>query len=219
VTGLVAWTVTLAPVPLSPRAPLSARVIAFTALGVGLAGTLSLATRPRLGRALGIGGFLALSCLSWALASASRVGAAVDPVRGFLGVLAWALYAASWSHPWSVPDDSLTTAPDGETRGLSPRRPPPRAALAVGALGGVGALLCLALSYRVDDPTRSLFARALAILAGVLLVSHSATLATIAGREERDDLSGRFPNDGNVARLLFAAVMLVGAILALARMP
>ncbi|MBM4377118.1 MAG: hypothetical protein FJ095_18710 [Deltaproteobacteria bacterium] len=185
---------------------------------MALGGTLLLARRPKLGRALGIGAFVALACLSWGLASEAGVLAAVDPVRGLFGVVAWALYAAAWSHPWSVPDHSLSAAPEGEARGLSPRRPAPRAALAMGALGGLAALTCLAVSYLIEDRTRALVGRATAIVASILLISHAAALAVVGGRDDAAASPERLPVDGKVARLLFAAAMLVGATFALARL-
>lgn len=217
--GVVAWAVTVAPVFLASRAPWLARTAAGGSLLVLLALGKTLAERPRLGRALGIFGFTGLSALAWGLVAGGRVLASVDPMRGFLGVAAWAIYAASWSHPWSVPDAQLAAAPQGAAHGLVPRRDPPRTALVVGALGGLAAALCIALSFLITDRDRALFGRALAIVAAVSLTSHAATIATVTTRDERTgSIAERFPIDAQVVRVLFAAAMLVGVGVAIARL-
>ncbi len=212
VSGVAAWIITVLPVLVSARPPVVAKVAAVSSLLACLLGTRMIALRPRVARGFGVVGFVALSAAAWALVRDLRGLGVVEPVRGLLGALAWAIYAASWSHPWSLPNARLTDAPSGDAAGLAARRKPPRGALALGALGPFASVGCLALALEVDEPSRAVWARALGVLAAITLTSGSANLAVAASRDDRAGLPERWPIDGSVVRSLLVVGLLVAAM-------
>ncbi|MBM4360654.1 MAG: hypothetical protein FJ096_21310 [Deltaproteobacteria bacterium] len=211
VSGGAAWLITVAPILPSTRTSAFAKASALVSLGACVAGTRLIATRAALARGLAVFGFVAFSALAWALVREVRGFTVVDPVRGLFGALAWSIFAASWSHPWSVPDGRLREAPGGEATGLAARRKPPRAALALGALGPIASLGFLVLSLEVDDPGRAAWARALANVAAIALTSSTANLAVAASRDDRSVVAERWPIDGRVVRSVLVVGLLVVA--------
>jgi len=218
VAGAAAWLITLAPILLGHHQLLIARGLTLVALLTCVLGTQAIHRNHRLARGLGISGFTACSVLAWWLGSRAGVGIRLDPVRGFFGVIAWAVYAASWSHPWSLPDERLAAAPPGNASGLKPRRPAPRGALAIGSLGVLGGLVCLALAWRVDGTTRAVWARAVGVLGATALVSAASSIASVMAREERVGAVERWPVDARVLRSLLALCLVAGAGVVASRM-
>ncbi|MEM1032765.1 MAG: hypothetical protein AAF928_13210 [Myxococcota bacterium] len=213
---VAAWSVTLAPIVVSGRASWWVRGCALVTLPVGLLGSRSLRRNPVQARRLGISLFLGLSAVTWALASLDDVFAGFDPFRAILGSVGWGVYALGWSHPWSVPDDKLEHAPEGDTSGLRPRRTTPLFAVGMAGAGIVGAAACLGLAWRVSDPDRAVFAQAIAVGAAVAVLTAASTVATVSGRERRRDRGRRrWPIDRTVVNTLLLMAMVSGAALGL----
>ncbi len=208
-----AWAITLAPLVVSGRATLPTRLLALFALLPGVAGPQLLARGGRLARHVGVTAFVGVALAAWTFASVDQALVGIDAFRAVLGVIAWAVFALSWPHPWSVPDEKLSMAPEGETAGLSPRRKPPVAAVVVAGAGAACAAGCLALAWRVDDPSRAVFAHAVAVGAAVALVTSASTVAVAAGREHRrEGRRARLP----INRKVFNNLLLMAVVVALA---
>ncbi len=225
-TGAAAWLITLAPVAASSRAGLAARAAAAVALvgvifGAGFVSGVGpyLASNHRLARHSGITVTLAASASAWLLASRAGVLLAFDPVRGFLGTLAWAAYAIAWWHPWRVPASSLEAAPPGATTGLGPRRRPPRLALFIAAFGTLAGFACLALAMRIEEPARRLFAQALGVVAAVALIASAANIAARMGGELRAGDRRRSQGESRAVRSVVLFLVVVAAAILIERLP
>jgi len=180
--GLYAWVTTVLLPSLNHGAPGSARATAFFALLTLLAAPLFVATRPLLGRALGIFGFIGCSLLTWLLLGARLVQSPGDPLLSALGAVAFTLYALGWGSQrrrGAVPEDApnVILGPP-----LQPRtRPHPIAPFVFGAVL-VSALLPVFLAFRVAETERGLFAHAVAVLAAILTITVGARVATALGQ-------------------------------------
>lgn len=208
-----AWAITVAPLVVSGRASAATRVLALVSLLPGVAGPQLVARGNALARHIGITGFIVAVLLAWTAASIDQALEGVDAFRAVLGSIAWGVFALSWSHPWSVPDDKLSMAPEGATAGLTPRRKAPMVAVVVAGAGALCAAACLALAWRVEDPSRAIFGQAVAVGAAVALLTSSSTVAVAAGREgRREGRRARLP----INRKVFNNVLLMAAVVALA---
>jgi hypothetical protein len=211
--AIAAWAITLAPLAVSGRASLATRLIALLALAPGVAGPQLLARGDRIARHVGVTAFVAAALAAWTLGSLDQALVGVDSFRAVLGVIAWAVFALSWPHPWSVPDEKLSMAPEGEAAGLTPRRKPPVVAVVVAGVGAACGAFCLALAWRVEDPSRAVFAHAAAVGAAVALLTSASTVAVVAGREHRRE--GRRPRLP-INRKVFNNLILMALVVALA---
>lgn len=212
-SGVGAWAITVAPLVLTARAASSTRMMAVAALIPAIGGPQLIQKNPSLARHLGISGFLAACVATWVLASLDQVLSSVDPFRAILGVLAWGVFALSWSHPWSVSDAKLRKAPEGETVGLKPRRRAPPYAVGVAVMGAICAFTCLALAWVVKEPSRAVFAQALAVGCAVALLTSASRIAVLAGKEKpRSTRRARFP----INRRVVNSVVLMLLVVALA---
>jgi hypothetical protein len=211
-----AWSITVAPLVVTGRAGIATRVLSLVALAPAVAGPQLIARSARLARHVGVTAFLAVTLAAWALASREQVLARVDTFRAVLGVVAWGVFAVSWSHPWSVPDAELGRAPEGETVGLKPRRKPPQRAVAIAVVGAVVAVACLALGWTVSDPSRAVFAQAGATAAAIAMLTSASSIAVLVGRERRrDGRRARLPIDRSVINTLLLMSLVVAAAIAL----
>jgi len=184
-----AWVITVLPLGFAARAGLFTRLVVFLAILPGVAGPQLFARNHRNARHVGLTAFVSACLLAWALASRDGVLSSIDVFRGVLGGLAWGVFAVAWSHPWSVPDPQLKTAPAGRTTGLKPRRQPPRYAVGISVVGAGCALVCLVLAWRVADPTRAVFAQAVAAGCAIALLTSASAVAVLVGRDKRSSKS------------------------------
>jgi hypothetical protein len=207
-----AWLTTVAPLVTSGTTPALTKVVALVSLAPGVAGPLLTVRGARLGRHVGISLFVAACASSWALGSLSAAIGTLDDYRAVLGVLAWGLYALAWWHPWRLPEAEIARVRIGASRGLAPRRRLPRSAAVVALAGVLGAALVWALAWRVDDRDRAVLAQALAVAASVALVTVTARVAVLMGRETREGQSQRLP----VNRAVVNTMVLLGLLLAAA---
>jgi hypothetical protein len=209
-SGVAAWAITLAPLVVTARASSGTRIAALLALGPAIAGPQLVQRNQTLARHVGITGFLAASVGTWLLASLDLVLASVDTFRAVLGVLAWGVFALSWSHPWSLPDAKLRKAPEGETVGLKPRRKAPPYAVGVAVMGAICALACMALAWMIDDPSRAVFGQALAVGCAVALLTSASRIAVLAGKERpRSSRRARFPINRRVVNTLVLMLLVI----------
>ncbi len=208
-----AWIITVLPLGFAVRASILTRLLVFAAIVPGLAGPQLFARNHRNARHVGLTAFVGACLLAWALASRDGVLSSIDVFRGVLGALAWGVFAVAWSHPWSVPDPQLKTAPAGRTTGLKPRRQPPRYAVGISVVGAVCALACLVLAWRVADATRAVFAQAVAAACAIALLTSASAVAVLVGRGRRGSKSrkARLPFSRGVLNTVLLMV-LVGSL-------
>ena len=177
--GLYAWVSTVAYPTTYRSAPTTTRILAFGALLALVVGPLLVTTgRVRLGRALGLFGFLGLSVVTWLLLGDLISVSRVEPVRASLGALGWALFALGWGQVREVGQ-----VPEEDPRVIHGAPLEPRGQLSPGAqvalaLGLVGAAIPLFLAWRVTRPAAALLAHSAAVAAalGMLLVSGRVAL-------------------------------------------
>ncbi len=181
VPGLYGWLATvLAPV-LQRGASLFSRGCALLALAA-LAGSFLLSSsRPRVGRFLGVYGFIACCFGAWASLGPLLRSDQLDAVRGALGAVGFLLHALAWGAAPRDPDaDVLDNLVPGVP--LQPRHKPVRFASAVLGLGIAAGLVPVALAFGVERPGASLLAQTLALGCGVIVIGASTDVALRVGR-------------------------------------
>ena len=215
IAAAAVWAITLAPLVVTGRASPITRVLALLALLPGIAGPQLVARNHRVARHVGVTAFVVAALATWVMASFDQVLATVDVFRAILGVLGWAVFAVSWSHPWSVPDSQLATAPEGDTVGLKPRRETPHSAVAIAGVGATLSFVCLALAWQVTDPTRAIWAQALAVGASVALLTAGARVSVIAGKEHRREGRPKLPLNRRAINTIVMMLIVAGLLVAL----
>ena len=208
--GLYAWLTTVALPAVNHGAPGSARLTALLALAALLAAPVFVRERPRLGRALGIFGFIGGSLLTWLLLGAGLVSNPGDPLLSALGAVAFTLYALGWGslrRRDAVPEDSpnVIVGPPLQPRARSHRLAP----IVFGAIV-VSALLPVFLAFRVAEVERGLFAHAAAILAAILTITVGARVATGLGQRRALPASAERLNAAAVPLALSALLFGLG---------
>lgn len=184
--GLYAWVSTVAYPATQKGAAGGPRALAFAALVALVAGPLLALDRPRLGRAVGVLGFVGLSVITWVLLGPLIHVQRLDPLRASLGAVGWALFAFGWGELrqlGSVPEDDPNVIPGPS---LPARAALPRGAYAVLALGVIGAVVPLFLAWRELRPRHALFAHAASIVWAVALITSAARLALDRGKPDRE---------------------------------
>jgi hypothetical protein len=142
-----------------------------------IAGPYLALSRPRLGRAVGVVGFVALCLLTWLLLGPFVDIDRLEPFQAALGGLGWVAFAFGWGtlrNLGSVPEEHpnvLGGAP------LHARGELPRGALVVVSISVLGALVCLVLAWRVDRVEHALLAHGCAIACAIALLTNGAKIA------------------------------------------
>lgn len=178
--GLYAWLSTV----MFPafRSGWPARAMALAALLLLVAGTVMGTRVERVGRALGVWGFLTACIATWLLAADQLAVERLDTVRAASGAIGWALFAFGWGNvraPGAVPEEdprAIAGAP------LERRGEMPPGAAGVAAVGVLGALAVVLSAWRVRREDHALFAHAVAFVAAVALVSAAAHIAVERGK-------------------------------------
>ncbi|HEX6278022.1 MAG TPA: hypothetical protein VFZ53_33490 [Polyangiaceae bacterium] len=189
--GLYAWLLTVVHPAAQPGVPFAARAFAFLAAVSLVAGVALESDRPRLGRALGIYGFIGAALGAWCFAGPALGVDSLDPVRSALGVLGWVLYAFGWGRARGsqVPEDSpnvLGGAP------LSPRAHLSPASLPVVGVAVVAALVLEGLAFRVERAEPALFAHGVATACALLVLGSGSRIALgLGGRRELPSAGAR----------------------------
>lgn len=181
IPGVYAWFVTVA-LPAGHRdASLWPRVFSVLAVLCLVGGPWLAVRRERLGRAVGVFGFVGFSLFTWLVLGDLLSVGRLDPVRAALGSMGWALYAFGWGSVREV-----GAIPEKDPRVLSGAALaarttlPPGAALVLG-IGLLGALVPIFLAWRVERPLHGLFAHAVAIVAAIALVTSAAAIGVSRG--------------------------------------
>ncbi len=180
VCAVFAWAVTIAPYVLGRTGSWAGRLVAVVALAAGVAGPLLVPGRRRIGRHVGITGFLGLSTLVWLLSGKAIAIQRLDPILATIGALAWGVFAFSWGEPWRTRDEAQQTDELGGM--LRARAQLPPLAVPIAAIGVLAGLGLMGLSWRVRDPSRALLAQAAGVGLGVALVSAAAHIAISRGK-------------------------------------
>lgn len=195
--GLYAWVTTVA-FPATQRGESSAaRVAAMVALVALVVGPLLAFDRPKVGRGVGVFGFVGACVVTWLLLDSAISVQRLEPVRAALGGVAWALFALGWGavrRTENVPEDD-PRAIVGDA--LEPRNTMPRSAVPVLSVAVLGALVPVFLAWRVDRPNHALFAHAAALACAIAVVATGARIALERGRYK--------PHSSSRARLNAAA--------------
>jgi hypothetical protein len=203
--GLYAWTATVASPATAPEAGTAARTASVLALVALVLGPWLSSERPALGRVLGIHVFVGMSLATWALAARAGVTLAPEPLRAAFGALGWMVYAFGWGElgrPLRVPEDDPAVL-GGPA--LTPRAELPRRATVVFAIGVAGALLVVAFAWRVSQAPEMVMAHAVALAAGLWLLSATTEVALTQAARARGSTSERFSrNSGTLSLLLIA---------------
>lgn len=180
--GLYAWVTTVA-YPASHRgAPWPARVAALSALVLLALGPVLAFSRPALGRAVGVLGFVALCLVTWIALGPLLSVERLEPVRASLGGVGWALFGLGWGAPrriGSIPEDDphAVSGPPLSARGRLPF-----GALVVFGLSLVGAAVLVFLAWRVTRAADALLAQCVALIGAIALVGAGVRVALDRGK-------------------------------------
>lgn len=186
VPGLYAWLVTVA-LPSGQRdASALPKVSAFLALICLVGGPIAALYRERIGRAVGVYGFVGFAMITWLLLGDLLSSAKLDPVRAALGSVGWALFAFGWGsvrEVGAIPEQdphALTGAP------LTARSMLPKGAAIVMGLGLAGAVVPIFLAWRIDRPLHALLGHAVAVVAAASLVTAAAVIGVSRGNTRQN---------------------------------
>lgn len=181
VPGVYAWLVTVALPSAQRDASALPKVSAFFALVCLIGGPVVALYRERVGRALGVYGFVGFAVMTWLLLGDLLSGAKLDPLRAALGSVGWALFAFGWGsvrEVGAIPEQdphALTGAP------LTARSMLPKGAGVVMGLGLAGAVVPIFLAWRIDRPLHALLGHAVAVVVAVALVTSAAVIGVSRG--------------------------------------
>ena len=182
--GLYAWVATIVVPAFSRESSGVARLTAVLAFALLVTGPFLAGVHPRVGRGVGVLGFVGLALITWALCPLAIAIDRVDPVEAALGGLGWMLFAFGWGavrDAGSVPEDdphAVVGTP------LKPRGALPTGALLVFVASLLGAGAPLAMAWRVARPQHALLAHAVAALCAVAMVTVGIEVA-VARTEKR----------------------------------
>jgi len=208
--GLYAWLTTVALPSLNHRAPRATRATAFIALLALLAAPVFVDERPRVGRALGIFGFIGCSLLTWLLLGAGLLRDPGDPLLSALGAVAFTLYALGWGslrRRGTIPEDApnVISGPPLEPRARSHPIAPFLFALILGC-----AMVPVFLAFRVVEGERGLLAHSAAVLTAISTITVGARVATGLGQRRSLPVSAERLNGAAVPLALLALLFGLG---------
>ncbi|MCB9585828.1 MAG: hypothetical protein H6718_10530 [Polyangiaceae bacterium] len=181
VPGIYAWIVTVALPSAQRDASALPKISAFFALVCLIGGPIVALYRERVGRAMGVYGFVGFAVITWLVLGDLLSGAKLDPVRAALGSVGWALFAFGWGsvrEVGAIPEQdphALTGAP------LTARSTLPKGAGIVMGLGLAGAVVPIFLAWRIDRPLHALLGHAVAVVVAVALVTSAALVGVSRG--------------------------------------
>jgi hypothetical protein len=213
--GLVAWLITvLEPARVVGASPMArgAAVLAFVALA---AGALLFASRPLVGRVLGLHAFVAFCVVAWSLLGVELSPERIDPVRAALGAVAWMLFAFGWGHVRErgpVEDAEVAVGPL-----LQPRSRLPRASVAIVLFAVLASLVLSALAFRVDRPDHAMFGHAAATAASLLVLATAGRIALAQGQRHDFASPGSRLDAASVPGALIGVLLGLGLVWAALR--
>ncbi|MBK8254622.1 MAG: hypothetical protein IPK82_18380 [Polyangiaceae bacterium] len=209
IAALLAWSITVAPAAFARGSAGAARVFAVVALLFGLAGPLFLSERRRIGRHIGITGFVVFAALTWGFSLPALHPMRLSPFRAAIGTLAWAIFALSWREVWPTPN-----APrEGEAQAapLPPRSSLPFMSVPILTVSILATLALVLIAFRTREPERGLVAQAVTVAVGAALITAASSIATTLGKERV--ASGRRFTPVVVRALMVLVVVAVGGAL------
>ena len=199
IPGLYAWVVTVA-WPL--RAP-DTNVWAYAFAGIALlslgASCLLVASRLRLWSAISVGTLISASATTWFL-----LGAEMQSL-GILGSLGWAAFAIGWVRASGTYE--LGGGTGAAVLALAPRREVGWSARLLVGIGVVGALIGLALAWRIEGRERALLGHAIALLGALQVLTISSSAALTVGQKAE---SPAFPWTALGRTIVLAILVAVG---------
>lgn len=169
--GIYAWGATVAwPAFASNGSSPVARTAVAVAAILLFSGPLVARRHLRIGRALGVLGFVGASAAAWGALDTAIRPPQLDTVRGALGALAWGLFALGWG---TFP--GRTRLPEEDPHAVLTGRLAPRARLPRSTSAAFAGLLATGLAlpllaWRVERPGVALLAQAAALAGSVALL-------------------------------------------------
>lgn len=180
--GLYAWVTTVA-YPASHRgAPWPARAAALSALVLLAFGPVLAFSRPVLGRAVGVLGFVGLCLVTWVILGPQLSVERLEPVRASLGGVGWVLFGLGWGAPrrlGGIPEDDPHALPGAP---LPPRHRLPSGALVVFGVSLLAAVALPFFAWRVTHAEDALLAQCVALIGAIALVGAGARVALDRGK-------------------------------------
>jgi len=182
--GAYAWLTTVGHPALARGVSGWPRVTAYGALLALAAGALLLGRYPRVARAVGVIGFVALCVMTWVLIEPRLDPERLDPVRAACGAVGWALFALGWGATERFRPIQADSDDDGtRAKPLAARGRLPRSAVIAMGLGLVAALAPWLAAWQVKRPEHALFAHGAALAAAIAIVIVASRVAI--EREQR----------------------------------
>lgn len=207
--GLYAWGTTVAQPALGIGVGWQTRGSAAIAGICLVGGAAAVRYSPRLGRAVGVFGFVGASVVTWALLGSRLSPEELEPTSAALGALGWVLFAFGWGAVravGTVPEDDPSVVPGPPLRA---RAMAPRGAALVSFLSLAAAASPLGFAWRVHGGEHALMAHAAALLSAMALVGAGAHVAVERGRERP-----RVPSAFRI-RSAASSLVLLGVLVAL----
>jgi hypothetical protein len=192
--------------------------------GVAVLGVILLAlapaleqSRPAVARVVSIWGLVATSLVVWVLAPTAVVAPTQkDPLRVVCGMLGWALFALASTAPALARDE--TTAADSRppaSRALKPRGDSGRVDTVILAAGTLLAALLQGFGWQAEEPARAVLARMVSVVAGLVLLSASASVVVLRHTPHRALPTGKRARRAALPLVLFGLWATAGAVYAL----
>lgn len=201
IPGIYAWSITVAPAAWARNATIPAKVASVigvlalvTAPLVEASGRAKVAkdatsapdeapkpgfrgwTSETWARIWSVWGFVLSSAIVWALVPTALSAAKLDPIRGALGIVGWALFAFASAGPSLRPDpDSVGRIVAGTA--LKPRSELPRGDGAYVAVGIAVALGMQLVGWGVPVPERAVLVRLVTVACGIAVVGATTSIA------------------------------------------
>lgn len=214
VPGVYAWSVSVAPAAFAHGAPGIAQMAAACGIA-SLAGAPILESkRPRAARMVSVWGLVFTSLFVWiAVPSSSLSPLQFEGVRGFAGVLGWALFAFASAAPALVPlsSESPTRTLSRALRSRSPTGWADAAILWIG-IGMAG--VTQAVGWHVVEPERAVLVHLLGLVGGLAAVSAVASIVAARHVARKFDSPAQRARRAVVPLVLFGLLAAVGVVVA-----
>jgi hypothetical protein len=219
VTGIYAWSVSVAPAAFAHGAPGIAQMAAVFGIA-SLAGAPILESkRPRAARIVSVWGLVFTSLLVWiAVPSSSLSPLRFDGVRGLAGMLGWALFAFASAAPALVPLSS-ESATWTLSRALRSRSPTGWADAAILWIGIGMAGVTQAVGWHVVEPERAVLVRLLGLVGGLAMVGAAASMVAARHVARKFDAPARRARRAVVSLVMLGLLAAVGVAFALTPRP
>ncbi len=181
--GIYVWLTTVAHPAFARGAGGWPRATAYAALLVLAAGALLIGRYPRVARAVGVIGFVALCVLTWVLLGDRLAPERLNSVRAACGAVGWAIFALGWGATERFRPIQSDDSDETPSKPLAARGRLPRTAVIALALGLVAALAPWLAAWQVKRAEHALLAHGAALVAAIAIVIVASQVAI--DREQR----------------------------------